>query len=453
MTSKYRALPSVDRLLADDRVKRLTESYSREAVLNLVRGHLQEARSAIGNGNDSPAFDEVVRSIEETAASLWKPWPRPVINATGVIIHTNLGRAPLSLEATEAASSAARGYTNLELDLGEGTRGSRQAHIARLLTQLTGAEDALVVNNNASAVLLGLAALASGKEVIISRGEAVEIGGGFRIPDVMRQSGATLVEVGTTNRTYASDYEAAITENTAAILRVHASNFRMEGFTHTPEVQELVELGTRHNLPLLHDVGSGCLIETRQFDLAHEPKPQESIAAGAGLVFFSGDKLLGGPQAGVVVGRKELVALLSRHPLARAIRMDKMGMAALSVTLLHYLKEEALVKIPIWRMIATSLEDLTTRAREWAKAIGHGVAVGESLSTIGGGSLPGEILTSRVLSLTPHGETADDLARRLREGDPPIVGRIEEDRVLLDLRTVLPEEDGLLLQGVSRVLE
>ena len=261
--------------------------------------------------------------------------------------------------------------------------------MAELICQLTGAEAALVVNNNASAVLLGLAAVAYGKEVIVSRGEAVEIGGGFRIPDVLRQSGATLVEVGTTNKTYVRDYEAAITENTGAILSVHASNFRVVGFTHTPSLQELVELGARFGVPVLHDLGSGCLLDTAQFGLAHEPMPQESIAAGASLAFFSGDKLLGGPQAGIVGGKSDLMSVVSRHPLARAVRIDKGSLAALNATLLHYLKDEAMSKIPIWDMISQSQESLADRAEAWQSAVGGLTSVVPGESTVGGGSLAG----------------------------------------------------------------
>ena len=280
-----------------------------------------------------------------------EPAPRQVINATGVIIHTNLGRAPLSPAAIEAMTQAARGYTDLEMDLSTGRRGSRQAHLQSLLQQVTGAEEALAVNNNASAILLGLSALSVGKEVIVSRAEAVELGGGFRIPEVLKQSGAKLIDVGTTNRTYLRDYEDAITENTAALLKVHTSNFRVEGFTSEVEPSELVALSKEKGIPVLHDVGSGALLPTEAYGLAHEPTPQESIAAGVGLVFFSGDKLLGGPQSGMVVGTSELVRRLERHPLARAIRIDKMSLAGLTATLLHYLKQEAESEIPIWRMI------------------------------------------------------------------------------------------------------
>ena len=323
MDTRFRDLPSVSDVLDDERIRGLVREYTHDAVLGLVRAEIDRARYAIRNGGSPQSPDLLIRSVERRAASLWRSLPTSVINATGVILHTNLGRAPLSDDAIDAMRAASEGYGDLELDLETGRRGSRQGRVAELICQLTGAEAALVVNNNASAVLLGLAAVAHGKEVIVSRGEAVEIGGGFRIPDVLRQSGATLVEVGTTNKTYVRDYEAAITENTGAILSVHASNFRVVGFTHTPSLQELVELGARFGVPVLHDLGSGCLLDTTQFGLAHEPMPQESIAAGASLAFFSGDKLLGGPQAGIIVGKSDLMSVVSRHPLARAVRIDK----------------------------------------------------------------------------------------------------------------------------------
>ena len=307
MSSSFRSLPSVDRVLSDERVQGLIVDYSRQAVVDLVRLRLDQARQAMGDGAGAPAIDSLVRGIVRSAAERWHPWPEQVINATGVILHTNLGRAPLSLDAVDAVARAAASYSDLELELKTGRRGSRQGYVARLVCELTGAQSAMVVNNNASALLLGLAAVASGKEVIVSRGEAVEIGGGFRIPDVLRQSGAVLVEVGTTNRTYARDFDGAVTERTGAILAVHASNFKVTGFTHAPQIGELVEIGDRHGIPVLHDLGSGCLLDTTRFGLAHEPMPQESIQAGVSLAFFSGDKLLGGPQAGIVAGRSDAV--------------------------------------------------------------------------------------------------------------------------------------------------
>jgi len=449
-----RNLPSVEKVLAAQPVQALLQCYRHDWIASVVRGCIDEARSDIRNGRDAPSTNEIAARVQERTHSLGEVHPRQVINATGVIIHTNLGRAPLSQEAMDAMMRVSLGYSSLELDLKEGRRGSRQAHLQPILRHLTGAEAALVVNNNASAVLLGLSAIASGKEVIVSRGEAVEIGGGFRIPDVLAQSGAHLVEVGTTNRTYVSDYEAAINENTAAFLKVHASNFRVMGFTHSPQVGELAELGQKHGVPVLHDIGSGCLLDTRLYGLAYEPSPQDSIKAGVGLVFFSSDKLLGGPQGGVVVGTKELVDRLARHPLARAMRIDKMSLAALTATLLHYLKDEAPEKIPIWRMISASKDEIRERASRWQRSFGMGAEVVPASSTIGGGSLPGETLDSWAVAIPcaglPNG--AQGLARRLREQEPPVIARIDNEQVLLDPRTVLPEEEDMLVRSVREVL-
>jgi L-seryl-tRNA(Ser) seleniumtransferase len=452
---RLRDLPSVDSVMGTDAVVELVEPYSREWIVDLVRQQLEQARTRVRHGEPAPSAAELASEVCRRVQSLVRVEPRRVINATGVILHTNLGRAPLSRGATDALVEAAYRYTNLELDLGSGRRGSRQVHLQSLLRQLTGAEAALAVNNNASALLLGLSALAADREVVVSRGEAVEIGGGFRVPDVLRQSGSILVDVGTTNRTYARDYEDAITENTAALLKVHASNFRVEGFTASVEAQELVELGERYGIPVLHDVGSGCLLPTERYGLAHEPLPQESIEAGMGLVFFSGDKLLGGPQAGIVVGKRDLVNRLERHPLARAVRIDKLSLAALTATLLHYLGEDAEEQIPVWRMISTSVEAIKDRAQHWQSRLGASAEVEPSRSAIGGGSLPGETLSSWVVALT-CGETsggAEEAMARLRRAEPPVVARVEEDRVLLDPRTVLPEDDDALLQAVWQALD
>ena len=454
MTTGFRELPSVDRVLSDRRVRELIEEYSHQAVLDLVRSHLEEARSAIKNGGRAPGLEEVVDAVTERVSRQWHRWPTPVINATGVILHTNLGRAPLSREAIDAIGHASSGYSDLELDLESGKRGSRQSYIAGLIRQLVGAESALAVNNNASAVLLALAAMAAGREVVVSRGEAVEIGGGFRIPDVLRQSGARLVEVGTTNRTYTRDYADAITGDTGAILSVHASNFRVSGFTHSPNISELVELGRDKKIPVLHDLGSGCLLDTAQFGLAQEPMPQESIAAGVSLALFSGDKLLGGPQAGIIAGKAGLVELAARHPMARAVRIDKLSIAALSTTLVHYIKDEAVEKVPVWRMIAESDRHLEERARGWSAAMGEVSSVVGGLSTVGGGSLPGETLSTWLVALDCTGRPggAEALAGRMRRGQPPVVGRIEEERFLLDPRTVLPEREEMLLEVVRHAL-
>ena len=454
MTSNFKFLPSVERVLSEDRIETLMKTYSREVVADLVRSEINTARQTILEGYAAPDFDRIIQAIEESAQTNWREWPTHVINATGVILHTNLGRAPLSEEATNAARRAALGYSDLELDLSTGRRGSRQAHISNLMAEVTGAEAAIVVNNNASALMLGLAALAKGKEVIVSRGEAVEIGGGFRVPDVLRQSGATLVEVGTTNRTYAGDFEDAITENTGAILAVHASNFKVMGFTHAPELSELVEIGASHGVTILHDLGSGCLLDTSAFGIAHEPMPQESVQAGVGLGFFSGDKLLGGPQAGIIAGKREFIDIVSRHPLARAVRIDKMSMAALAATVLHYIKGEALEKVPIWRMIAMPKSEAATIAERWQGKIGNAASVESTLSTIGGGSLPGETIDSWALAIDCRNRSggAEALAKALRESDTPVIGRIEDERLLLDPRTVLPGEEDRLLSAVTDAL-
>jgi L-seryl-tRNA(Ser) seleniumtransferase len=431
----------VNRILEEDAIVQLIEAHSRDAVLDLIRQNLDEIRVSVSNGAEPPDLPALVAEIEKRSNKRWRAWPERVINATGVILHTNLGRAPLSDDSIQAMQRAASGYSDLEMDLETGKRGSRQSHISQLMSQVTGAEAALVVNNNASAIMLGLAALAVGKEVIVSRGEAVEIGGGFRIPDVLRQSGATLVEVGTTNRTYARDFDAAITENTGAILSVHASNFKVMGFTSAPTLDELVEVGERRGVPVLHDLGSGCLLDTTPYGLAPEPMPQQSVSAGVELGFFSGDKLLGGPQAGIIIGKKDAVARASSHPLARAIRIDKMSMAALAATVLHYIRDEATSKIPIWRMISATEDELRKQAEAWADVAPNAVST-PSRSAIGGGSLPGETLPTWVTRIpSPQPGAAETMAQRLRSNTPPIVARIEDDAVILDPRTVLPTDE------------
>jgi L-seryl-tRNA(Ser) seleniumtransferase len=451
MADYFRNIPSVDRLLSDERLKRLEGEYSRNLVLELARQCLSDVRIGVEQGKPPPSFDQLVDSICNLVEGSLEATMSPVINATGVILHTNLGRAPLSKEAAAAMKRCAESYVNLEIDLDSGKRGSRQVHVESLLCRLTGAEAALVVNNNASAVLLALTALAKRKEVIVSRGQAVEIGGGFRIPDVMRQSGARLVEVGTTNRTYLSDYEAAITGRTAAILRVHSSNFKVVGFTETVGIEELVELGNRHDIAVLDDLGSGCLLDTTRFGLDAEPTFQGSIAAGVGLAMASADKLLGGPQAGIIVGNGDLVAKLRKHPLARAFRIDKVRLAGLAVTLRHYLTGEAETKIPIWRMISTLTGEIDRRAGGWKRALGKHARIVKGESMIGGGSLPGGTLPTQLVAITGAGNV-QRLAEKLRIGTPIIIGRIERDVLLLDPRTVLPEEEESLLERVRDVL-
>ena len=453
MTSSFRDLPSVSRLLAHRRLRSLSSLMPATTVTELVRQELDGARRAIAAGHQCPPTEALVESVLARADLLLHSTLQPVINATGVIIHTNLGRAPLSSEARAAMEATSRGYSNLELDLEEGERGSRLVHLEALLCQITGAEAAIAVNNTAAAVLLALTVLCQNRGVIISRGQAVEIGGGFRIPEVMRQSGACLVEVGTTNRTYLHDYEEAIGEGTAALMRVHTSNFRVVGFAESTPLEDMARLARQHGLLLLDDLGSGCLIDTTPFGLAAEPTVQDSLAAGADLTFFSGDKLLGGPQAGIIVGRAELIGRLRRHPLARALRMDKGSIAALAATAIHYVRGEALEKIPVWQMISMPLETVQRRARRWARAIGTPARILHGRSMVGGGSLPEEGLPTRVVAIAPHGEASvAELARRLRLGQPPVVARIEREHLLLDPRTVLPDEDASLIEAVLAAL-
>lgn len=442
MTNVYRELPSVDRLLDDERVAAVVERYGRETVATLAREALEAARAEIARTGEPPATPvaERVRAAAEALA----PSLRRVVNATGVIIHTNLGRAPLSESAIAAMAAAGSGYSNLEYDIDQGRRGSRFTHLEDTLRRVTGAEAGIAVNNNASALLLALAALCSGGEVIISRGQLVEIGGGFRIPDVMRQSGATLVEVGTTNRTRLADYEAAITERTAAILRVHASNFRVVGFTEETPLADLVALARQHDVLAIDDLGSGALLDTTRYGLGDEPMVQQSITAGVDVALFSGDKLLGGPQAGIAVGRQGSVSRMQRHPLARAMRMDKATIAGLAATLAHYERGDAIEAIPVWRMIAADINELRPRAERWVAAwndaAGSGATSASARSTVGGGSLPGEDLPTLACAIAPEGG-ADRLASALRHADPAIVGRIHEGRVFLDPRTVDPHDD------------
>jgi L-seryl-tRNA(Ser) seleniumtransferase len=434
-------------MLSHERLLPLAASAG-DSLTELIRQTLAEAREAIGRGSEAPSDEQLADHVLSRARLVLEPSLRPVINATGVVIHTNLGRAPLSDDAVAAMAVVSSGYSNLEFDLEAGERGSRHSHLEAALSQLTGAEAAIAVNNNASALLLALSALAAGREVIVSRGQAVEIGGGFRIPDVMRQSGATLVEVGTTNRTYLRDYESAITDNTAAIMRVHTSNFRVVGFTAAPTLREMSRVAAEHNVLLLDDVGSGCLLDTTQFGLAPEPTVGESLASGADLCLFSGDKLLGGPQAGIIAGQSELIDRLRHHPLARAVRLDKATIAGLHATLLHYLRGEALTQIPVWRMIATPIAEIERRARRWKRAI-PGSKVIDGRSMIGGGSLPEESLPTKLLAISGD---VTELAHRLRTGDPPVVARIEDGALLLDPRTVQPREDRALLAALKKAL-
>jgi len=403
-------------------------------------------REALASGS---TFDDLAAAIESAAASRLARESafslRPVINATGVIVHTNLGRAPLSAAAVARVLDVASGYSNLEYDLEAGARGRRDVHAERLICRLTGAEAACVVNNNAAATLLTLAALAAGREVLVSRGELVEIGGGFRVPDVMAQSGAMLREVGTTNRTRVADYAAAINDRTALILRVHPSNFRIEGFTERPSVEDLAALGRRFGIPVVDDLGSGCL-RGGHAALRDEPAVGATLAAGADVVMFSADKLLGGPQAGIMAGRAPLLDGIRRHPLMRALRVDKMTYAALEATLQSYAADHP-AEVPVAGMLALSAQEVGARATALAEQLTTGslrAVVVDGLSTIGGGSAPGVTLPTRLVRLHHGSLTAAQLEAQLRRLDPPVIARIDDDHVVLDLRTVLPVQDDLL---------
>ncbi len=446
----FRVIPSIEQLRQRPRVVRLEHEHGTTATVAALRDAAADLRAAFAAGREAnlPADSEAAaahieiraarRLTGESRGSL-----RSVINATGVVIHTNLGRAPLSAAAMARIQRVAGGYSNLEYDIVRGTRGSRTVHAESLLTTLTGAEAALVVNNNAAATLLILTALAAGREVVVSRGELVEIGGGFRVPDVMAQSGAVLREVGTTNRTRVADYRAAIGSRTALLLRVHPSNFRIEGFTERPGLEALVQEAHAATLPLVEDIGSGCVLDSQVW----EPSVQSSIAAGVDLVCFSGDKLLGGPQAGIIVGQRALVRTLQEHPLMRALRVDKLTLAALEGTLLDYRSGRAETAVPVAAMIAATAAAIEARAdalAERLRAAGWAVTLQAGASAVGGGSAPGVELPTMLMAAELAGTSAETLERRLRALEPPVVARIESDRVVLDLRTVLPEQDEAL---------
>ncbi len=441
-----RALPSVHQVLEDPQAASLLRDHGRPLVLFAIQTVLTGERAA-------GVVDEATHrwaQIDATIRQLREPRLRPCINATGVILHTNFGRAPLAASAADAAALIARGYSTLEIDVGTGKRGLRHDVVSPLLSHLTGAEAAAVVNNCAAATLLMLAALARGREVIISRGELVEIGGAFRMPEIMRLSGARMVEVGTTNRTRLGDYEAAITPRTAAILKVHASNFQVTGFTEAADLPGLAQLAHRHGVLLLEDLGSGALLDSATFGLTAEPRIQQSIAAGVDVVACSADKMLGGPQAGLLLGRGAIVDRILKHPLARAVRVDKMTLAALAATLDLYLLDP-ITSVPVWRMIATTAESIKERAAEWKQrleALGMSVELKTGVSTVGGGSLPGERLPTTLVALKAPKSHANALLARLRERPVPVFARVESGQVVLDPRTVLPGEDDALLEAV-----
>ena len=444
-----RDIPSVDQILQHPRTEQLLRAYGHAWTVSAIRELQDDLRCDLANLSAMPSDDALVDSLADILGTQSQASLRAVINATGVLLHTNLGRAPLARTALKAAEEAASAYSTLEYDLTKGKRSKRDVHASALLTRLTGGESALVVNNNAAAVFLALSALARGRKVAISRSQLVEIGGGFRIPDVMKQSGAKLFEVGTTNRTHLADFEQAIAEGASMLMMAHHSNFKIIGFTEEPALEDLARLAHQHNLPLVVDLGSGAFLDTAKYGLAHETTVQETLAKGADLVCFSGDKLLGGPQAGILVGRTDLLSKIRRHPLYRAIRADKLCLAALSATLDLTLRGKAEEEIPLYMMLARTPEDLRAQVDRWVDRLQAGSPL-EGLSTVGGGSLPGETLPTCLLALNL--KSPAKAAARLREANPPIIARVQDDLLLLDPRTVLPWQEEALLNALQTIL-
>ncbi len=458
----FRSLPSVNEVLASSVLQEEFGRHGRERIVAAVRGELGELRLRLGQGqtlDGQTDADAVACGVVARLAREHQPKLRLVINATGIILHTNLGRAPMAEEAARAAALAAQRYLNLELDLDSGKRSSRQTAIRDWVCQLTGAESATAVNNNAAATVIVLRAVAAGREVIISRGQLIEIGGSFRIPEIMAVSGAILREVGTTNITRLSDYATAIGPATGALLRVHSSNYRISGFTEAVPLADLVQLGNQHNLPVIDDIGSGALLDFGRFGFQEEPVARDGIAAGADLVLFSGDKLLGGPQAGIIAGKKELIAKIEKDPLMRAFRLDKMTLAALETTLRLYLDESrALEEIPILRLLGTPLDELRIRAESLAGQIQGfpglaAVRVREETAYVGGGSLPDQALPTWVVEVEPTGQSDADLAGRLRTGTPAVMARVKGGKVVLDLRTVFAGQEPDLVQAIGQAVD
>lgn len=446
----YRSIPKVDLLLEREDIQKMIEHYSRDTVMEAIHAETDKLRKFIGQCEDESRahaqIDLLTSNIEMTVAAIHRPNMQMVINATGTILHTNLGRAPISPEHMKKMTALATGYCNLEYNLEGGHRGERYAHFEKLLCKLTGAEAAMAVNNNAAAVLLILSSLAKGGEVVVSRGELVEIGGKFRIPDVMEQSGAALVEVGTTNKTHYDDYENAVTEETKALLKVHTSNYRIVGFTDTVGIDELVPLAREKDIPVIEDLGSGVLIDLSRYGITYEPTVQNSIAKGADVVCFSGDKLLGGPQAGIIIGRKKYIDMMKKNQLTRALRIDKFTASALELVLQEYLSEEKAVKnIPVLEMITKSLEDVAKDARSLSRMLKGAslpavIAVEPCESQIGGGSLPLERIPSMAVSIRPEKISVSELEVRLRHLPVPVIPRVVNDTVLLDVRTLKQRE-------------
>ena len=455
-----RQLPKVDALIEREDVAALSASVPRALVLEAVRDAVEETRRAILAGDEADsAADAVAARAIGLATQKARRSLRRVINATGIVVHTNLGRSPLATSAVDAVTEVAAGYSTLEYDVDSGERGSRHVHVESLICRLTGAEAAMAVNNNAAAVMMAIAALARGKEAVVSRGQLVEIGGSFRVPDVMAESGATMVEVGTTNKTHLKDYEAAISTNTGLLLKVHTSNYRVVGFTEEVELVDLVALGARHGVRVMEDQGSGVLVDLREWGLPYEPTVGESVATGADVVTCSGDKLLGGPQAGIIAGRSEVVAMLKKHPLARAMRLDKMTLAALETTLRLYLDPvRARDEIPTLRMLSAPKSEMAQRAShlvaEIASACGDAYVADthDDVSRAGGGALPMADIPTVCVAISPQRMSVSELEVRLRCGEPHVIARISGDRLLLDPRTLTPHEEAEVVAALAALV-
>lgn len=456
----FRKLPAVTALLETPALQALSGAYSHEQILDGARREIDELRQGLVRGEELDGHvdaEAVAARVVQRLDREVRPLLREVINATGILLHTNLGRAPVAEQAARAAYEAARGYLNLELDLETGKRSSRQNPIRHWVCRLTGAESATAVNNCAAATVIVLRALCAGKEVIVSRGQLIEIGGSFRIPEIMAVSGATLHEVGTTNITRIADYERALGPNTGALMRIHTSNYRVSGFTKAASLAELVALGKKHGLPVIDDLGSGAMLDFGRFGFAGEPVTRESLVAGADLILFSGDKLLGGPQAGIIAGRRELIQKIEKDPLMRAFRLDKMTLAALEATLRLYLNEEkALKEVPGLRMLGTSLEELRRRCQALAERLrqlkGVSALVSEDVAYVGGGSLPDQAMKTCVVEVSAASLSDAEFAHRLRTGEPAVMGRLRDGKLLLDVRTVFPRQEDMLVKAVGDAL-
>lgn len=460
-TNPLRNLPSVNDVLETPRLQQLQANHDHELLVAAIRQELADARTHLSAGQDvdgQTSPDQLAARVEQRLSRELRPKLRRVINATGIMLHTNLGRAPVAEEAARAAYEAAHGYLNLELDLDTGKRSSRQNAIREWVCRLTGAESATAVNNNAAATVIALRALCHGREVVISRGQLIEIGGSFRIPEIMAVSGAVLREVGTTNITRLSDFEKAVGPGTAALMQVHTSNYRISGFTQAVALADLVALGKKHNLLVIDDIGSGALLDFARFGFEGEPIARDSIAAGADLVLFSGDKLLGGPQAGILAGRKEAIQKIEKDPLMRAFRLDKMTLAALEATLRLYLNEDrALREVPGLRMLGTPLPELQQRVETLAAGLGQIAGIGsarvcQDVAYVGGGSLPDQKMSTWVVEVEAEAVGDSELAQRLRTGEPAVMGRLRDGKLILDVRTIFPSQVAELIEAVRQAL-